>query len=75
MEDKQLKFERIAEKRVTEAIKRIRLIGNLSNKNNYSYNDAHIKQIIDALELELRTLKIKFKEGRSVNSCEFRFQK
>ena len=31
------KFVELAEKRVTRALKDIKLIGNLSNKSNYSY--------------------------------------
>ena len=48
------RFVRLAESRVNKAIKSIRLIGNLSNKNNYSYTDKDAKQIIRALDKELR---------------------
>ena len=47
--------------RVTNAIKQIRLIGNLSNKSNYSYNDKQVKKIVSALSLELNQLKVRFK--------------
>lgn len=62
MSDKQAKFERLAERRVSEAIKKIRLVGNLANKNNYSYTAQHAKQIIEVLEAEFKLLKIKFKD-------------
>jgi len=32
----------------------------LSNKNNYSYTDKDVKQIIRALDKELRALKSRF---------------
>ena len=54
------RFVRLAESRVNKAIKSIRLIGNLSNKNNYSYTDKDAKQIIRALDKELRALKSRF---------------
>lgn len=62
-------------KRVTDTIKKIRLIGNLANKNNYDYSDLHVKQIIDALENELRLLKNRFKEGVASEKCKFEFKK
>ena len=37
--DKERKFKELAEKRVNRALDSIRLIGNLSNRQNYSYDD------------------------------------
>ena len=73
-EDRESKFERIAERRVTEAIRRLRLLGNLANTRNYSYSEKHIKQIISALEGELRDLKSKFQESSSESRVEFKFK-
>lgn len=75
MNDKRLRFERIAEKRMTETIKKMRLLGNLSNKHNYDYTEAHVKQIIDTLENELRLLKSRFKEGTASENYTFEFKK
>ncbi len=66
------KFERLAEKRVNEAIKKLRLIGNLSNKNNYEYTDKHVKKVLEVLESEVRLLKMKFK-GDELDSVIFKF--
>lgn len=74
MERKVEKFERLAEKRVTETIKRLRLVGNLANKNNYEYNEEHVKQIIDALEGELRTLKNRFRDESLSETSNFEFK-
>ncbi|MCM3186375.1 hypothetical protein [Priestia megaterium] len=74
MEEKLEKFERLAEKRVTEAIKKIRLVGNLANKNNYEYNEEHVKQIIDALESEMRTLKNRFRDESLSETSNFEFK-
>ena len=47
------KFIYLTNKRVNKALKEIRLIGNLSNKNNYQYTKDQRNQIIKALEDEL----------------------
>ena len=70
---KREKFEDLAEKRVTEAIKRLRLIGNLANKNNYDYTEGHVKQILSALNGELRSLKKRFGSGTLTDEAQFTF--
>ena len=39
------KFVELAEKRVSKALKDIKLIGNLSNKSNYDYQDQDVKNL------------------------------
>ena len=56
-QERLVKFEIIAERRVTGAIKMLKLIGNLANKRNYSYTEKHVRQIISTLESEIRDLK------------------
>jgi hypothetical protein len=73
--DKASRFERLAERRVTETIKKMRLIGNLANRHNYSYSEKHNKQILDALESELRQLKARFRHETSLQSQGFSFKK
>lgn len=68
------KFEELGEKRMNEAIKKIRLIGNLANRNNYDYTDEHVKEIISTLENELSSLKNKFKKSED-NEVSFKFKK
>jgi len=53
-------FRRLANNRVNRAIKAIQLVSNLSNKSHYFYTDKQSKQIISALEKEIRELKSKF---------------
>lgn len=59
------KFKNLAEKRVNNAIKQIRLVSNLSNKNSYSYEDKQVSRIFSALQTELDTAKAKFKASNS----------
>jgi len=54
------KFVELAEKRVTRAIKDIRLIGNLSNRSNYTYTEEDVRKIMKALKSELDALKTRF---------------
>jgi hypothetical protein len=71
---KREKFEELAEKRVTETVKKIRLIGNLSNRNNYDYTDQHVKQILSTLEEELKILRAKFSEVDRDKVSTFKFK-
>lgn len=70
--DKRAKFVELAESRVSRAIKTIRLIGNLSNRNNYEYGQADIVKIFSALDGELRNLRVKFKMDVEKNKPEFK---
>ncbi|MDM5374160.1 hypothetical protein C1N66_05455 [Bacillus cereus] len=71
---KREKFEELAEKRVTETVKKMRLIGNLSNRNNYDYTEEHVKQILSTLEEELKMLRAKFSEERREKDSTFKFK-
>lgn len=60
MADKHQKFVELAEKRVNRAIDDLRLVGNLSNRHNYSFTDEEAQKIIAALEAEVKLLKKRF---------------
>ena len=59
------KFVELAEKRVQKTIKSMRLIGNLSNKTNYSYDDADLKKIFTTLRREMDQVRKKFDTSSS----------
>ncbi len=63
------KFVELAEKRVSKALKDLKLIGNLSNKSNYSYTDQDVKKIYGALKKALDEMKIRF-ESHGANEEE-----
>ena len=65
------KFRRLAESRVNRALNDIRLIGNLSNKNNYDYTSEEVDKIFRALDSELKQVRARFLEGARRES-EFR---
>lgn len=74
-ETKQQRFERIAERRVTEALRQLRLVGNLSNRANYEYSNEHVKQMLDALENEFKQLRQRFREEGTTPGRSFSFTK
>jgi hypothetical protein len=52
-ETKHDKFRRVGSSRVTRALKSIRLVGNLSSKDDYEYTDVEVAKIKTALSSEL----------------------
>jgi hypothetical protein len=66
------RFVRLAEARVTKAIRAIRLIGNLSNRNNYSFDQGDAQKIVEALDKELKGLKRKFEDSQGTKNIEFK---
>lgn len=70
--DKREKFKELAEKRVNRAIKDIRLVGNLANRNNYSYTDQDSTKICAALESEIKSLRAKFSSEDNKQSITFK---
>ncbi len=55
--DKRETFVRLAENRTKNAIKAIRVIGKLGNKNAYTFDDSDVSKIIRALNKEVDALK------------------
>ena len=55
-EDKADKFIRVAERRVNNAVKAIRVVGGLSNKNVYEFTDDQIEKILKAMTNEIDAL-------------------
>jgi hypothetical protein len=58
--DRREKFVELAEKRVNKALKDIKLIGNLSNRSNYSYTEQDVKKITAALKKALEEMRARF---------------
>lgn len=61
LENKSEKFNRLAIQRVNSAINQIRLIGNLGNKNIYSFDDNDRKKIIKALNNAVKECDLRLK--------------
>ncbi|MEN6384185.1 MAG: hypothetical protein ABFD79_03205, partial [Phycisphaerales bacterium] len=48
------RFERVAYRRKNEIIKKIRLLGNCSNKSSYDYYEFQIQDIFKEIQKELK---------------------
>ena len=72
MSTKRSNFVRLAEARVTKALKSIKVVGNLSNKANYEYTDQEINEIINALQVEINELKSQFKNKGNSETVQFK---
>lgn len=54
------KFVRLATKRVNKALKAIQLVGNLSNRGNYEFNERDVEKIFSALSAQIRICRERF---------------
>ena len=63
--DKRAKFIELAQKRVNKAINTLRLIGNLANKSNYSYDEQDVSRIFAALDAETRKVRARFHTAKT----------
>jgi hypothetical protein len=68
------KFVRLANARVNKAISAIRIIGNLSNKSNYSYNEDDVEKIFRALQEELKTCRRRFSSEKPGGKDTFKIE-
>ncbi len=67
------RFKQLAENRTNKILKYLDLLGNLSNRSNYSYEDADVKKIFFALNKKLKDVRGKFKSSsNNDNDEEFR---
>lgn len=70
--DRREKFVALAEKRVSRALKDLRLIGNLANRSNYSYTEQDVAKIHRALKSALDEMKARFDSKGAVEDESFR---
>lgn len=59
-ETKKTAFKRLAKSRTGRVIKNLSLIGNLSNRNNYTYSEKEFKLIFKRIEGEVKLAKSRF---------------
>lgn len=69
---KREKFVKLAESRTVNAIKAIRIIGKLGNRNAYDYDDADVRKIVKALNDEIEALKNRMKTTKSSDGVDFK---
>lgn len=61
METRHGRFKRLALKRTNDILNKVRILGNLSNKSSYDYNDDEIDKIFKAIEEQVKTTKARFR--------------
>ena len=71
-EEDRKKFKKLAEQRVTKGLKQIKLIGNLSNRSNYAYDDKDVRKIYKALKTALDEMKARFDSNGIARDEQFR---
>lgn len=69
-ESKHDKFKRLASQRVTNAIKKIELVGNLSSPG-YEYTPEEIEKIFAALQQALDKAKSRFSKTKNEETGKF----
>ena len=68
---KREKFVELAESRTKTAIKAIRVIGKLGNKNAYEYTEADVSKIAKALIREVELMKARMSTKGGKESVDF----
>jgi hypothetical protein len=72
VKQKREKFIKLAENRTSSAIKAIRTIAKLGNKNAYEYGEADVKKIVAALNREIEALRTRMLSTGSKESVDFK---
>jgi hypothetical protein len=68
---KREKFVELAEKRTRNAIRAIRIISKLGNRNAYEYSETDVKKIASALTREIDALKARMSHTGGKDVVEF----
>jgi histidinol phosphatase-like PHP family hydrolase len=68
-ESKEEAFQRLATKRTNAVLERIRVLGHCSNPQLYDYTQDDVRKIFQAIEKELRVVKVRFQNS---SKSEFR---
>ncbi|MCK4402904.1 MAG: hypothetical protein KAV98_03965 [Dehalococcoidia bacterium] len=68
-ESKEEAFRRLATKRTNAVLERIRVLGHCANPQLYDYTQEDVRKIFQAIEKELRVVKVRFQNS---TKSEFR---
>lgn len=72
-ENKQQRFERLATRRTQAALRRIRMIGNLANRQSYEYTDSQVEEMFAALDAGISDARRRFENRRDAPAFRFSF--
>jgi len=68
-ESKREAFQRLATKRTSAVLERLRILGHCANPQLYDYTQEDVRKIFQAIEKELRVVKVRFQNS---SKSEFR---
>jgi hypothetical protein len=60
MDNKKIRFKKLAEYRTNEVLKRLKILGNCANRSAYEYTEEEIGRIFSEIERKVKEVKIKF---------------
>jgi ribosomal protein L7/L12 len=72
--EKREKFVKLAENRTVNAIKAIRVIAKLGNKNAYQFDESDVNKIVKALNREIDSLKTRMSSSGGKESVDFKLE-
>lgn len=72
--EKRERFHRIAESRANKIASMVRLLGNCTNKSNYSYTDDEVKDLFAFIEKEVKHAKARFSSSDKNDEGVFKFR-
>jgi len=58
------RFKRLATSRTNAVLDKLRILGNLSNRQLYSYSEEDIERIFNAINRQMREVRAKFGTGK-----------
>lgn len=62
--EKRANFKRLAEKRTNTILDKLRVLGNLSSKSLYSYDDPDVDKIFNAIQERITEVRARFSRSR-----------
>ena len=69
-ESREGRFKRIASRRVQEILSKLRLLGNCSEKANYSYDTEQVRKIFSTIDNELKRIRALYNKSKSKDKFE-----
>lgn len=63
-ETPETRFKRIAELRTNAVLEKIRILGNLSNRQMYGYSEEDINKIFSAINKQIKEVRLKFNSNK-----------
>lgn len=65
-ETQEERFKRLATHRTNEVLKRLKVLGNCSNRQMYEYSEKDIDAIFSTIERKVKEIKMKFQFSKDV---------